>query len=188
MDLGEPGFIEALFAAAVADYGRKSNAKAGAFLEANATVSAAVVTNLVDALAAVAAALGANGATPSWISISSDLWSDYLSMTSAEAPWWLSVGAGSVSIKSPAGSVADLRFFVDPNLDPGTVLAGDKNAATHYEAAGSPLRVQAINIPNGGIDIGVFGYAGDLLNDGKGLIKQAVTAGATRSSSSTKSK
>lgn len=189
VDLGAPGFLEALFGAAVADYGRKSNAKAGAFLAANATVSTAIVTNLVDALAAVASFLGENGATPSWIAISSDLWSDYLSLTSAEAPWWLSVGAGSVSIKDPAGSVADLRFFVDPGLAAGTVLAGDKRAATHYEAAGSPLRVQALNIPNGGIDIGVFGYAADLLNDARGLVKQAVTGGVTgtRSSSSSKS-
>jgi hypothetical protein len=179
VDLGAPGFLEAMFSAAVADYARKSNAKAGAFLAANATVSTAVVSNLVDALAAVASFLGSNGATPSWISISSDLWSQYLSLTSAEAPWWLSVSAGSVSIKDPAGSVADLQFFVDPGLPAGTVLAGDRQAATHFEAAGSPLRVQAVNIPNGGIDIGVFGYAGDLLNDGRGLVKQAVTAGAT---------
>ena len=103
VDLGAPGFLEAMFSAAVADYGKKSNAKAGEFLAANATVSTAVASNLVDALAAVAAFLGANGATPSWISISSDLWSQYLSLTSAEAPWWLSVGAGSVSIKDPAG-------------------------------------------------------------------------------------
>jgi hypothetical protein len=177
VDLGAPGFLEAMFSAAVADYGRKSNEKAGAFLAANATVSTAVVSNLVDALAAVASFLGENGATPSWIAISSDLWSQYLSLTSAEAPWWLSVGAGSVSIKAAGGSVADLKFFVDPGLAAGTVLAGDRQAATHFEAAGSPLRVQAVNIPNGGIDIGVFGYAGDLLNDGRGLVKQAVTAG-----------
>jgi hypothetical protein len=82
-----------------------------------------------------------------------------------------------VSIKAAGGSVADLKFFVDPGLAAGTVLAGDRQAATHFEAAGSPLRVQAVNIPNGGIDIGVFGYAGDLLNDGRGLVKQAVTAG-----------
>jgi hypothetical protein len=186
VDLGAPGFLEAMFSAAVADYGKKSNQKAGEFLAANATVSTAVVTNLVDALAAVAGFLGANGATPSWIAISSDLWSQYLSLTSADAPWWLSVGAGSVSIKDAGGAVADLRFFVDANLDPGTVMGGDRNAATHYEAAGSPLRVQAVNIPNGGIDIGVFGYAGDLLNDARGLVKQAVTGGAASSTRSTR--
>ena len=185
VDLGAPGFLEAMFSAAVADYGRKSNVKAGEFLSANATVSTAVVSTLVDALGAVAAFLGANGATPSWISISSDLWSQYLTLTSAEAPWWLSVGAGSVSIKDSSGAVADLKFFVDPGLAAGTVLAGDRNAATHYEAAGSPLRVQAVNIPNGGIDIGVFGYAGDLLNDARGLVKQAVTAGTTAAAPAT---
>jgi hypothetical protein len=187
VDLGEPGFLEALFSAAVADYGKKSNAKAGAFLAANATVLTNQVDNLVDALAAAAAALAANGAVVSWISISANLWSDYLALTSAEAPWWLSVAAGSVSIKSPSGEVADLKFFVDPTLPAGTVLAGDKRATTHFEANGSPLRVQAINIPNGGIDIGVFGYAGDLLTDGKGLVKITLTAGSARSSSARKS-
>jgi hypothetical protein len=188
VDLGAPGFLEALFAAAVADYAKKSNAKAGAFLAANASVSTATVDNLVDALAAVAAFLGANGATPSWISISSDLWSQYLALTSAAAPWWLSVASSSVSIKDPSGSVADLKFFVDPDLPVGTVLAGDRAAATHFEASGSPLRVQAVNIPNGGIDIGVFGYAGDLLNDARGLVKQAVTGGAAAAAEAPRSR
>jgi hypothetical protein len=179
VDLGAPGFIEAMFSAAVADYGKKSNAAAGTFLAANATVLTNAVTNLVDALAACAAALATNGASVSWVAIAADLWSDYLAMTSAEAPWWLSIAAGSVSIKDPSGTVADLSFFVDPTLPAGTVMAGDKRATTHFEAAGSPLRVQAVNIPNGGIDLGVFGYAGDLLTDGKGLVKVVVTGGTT---------
>jgi hypothetical protein len=187
VDLGAPGFLEAMFSAAVADYGKKSNAAAGTFLAANATVLSNVVTNLVDALAACAAALAANGASVSWIAIAPDLWSDYLSLTAAEAPWWLSIAAGSVSIKDPSGSVADLSFFVDPTLPAGTVLAGDKRATTHFEAAGSPLRVQAVNIPNGGIDIAVFGYAGDLLTDGKGLVKIVVGAGATRTAPASRS-
>jgi phage head maturation protease len=181
VDLGSPGFLEALFAAAVADYGVKSNAAAGTFLAANATVLTNTVDNLVDGLAACAAALATNGATVSWIAIAADLWSDYLALTSAEAPWWLSIAAGSVSIKSPSGQVADLSFFVDPTLPAGTILAGDKRATQHFEAAGSPLKVRAENIPSGGIDIGVFGYAGDLLTDGRGLVKIVVAAGATQS-------
>lgn len=177
VDLGAPGFLEALFSAAIADEKRKMNSKVGAFLSASATVSTAIVGNLVDALGAVAAFLGANGAIPSFIAISSDLWSDYLSLTSAEAPWWLSLSAGSVSMKDSTGRVADLSFFVDPGLTASTVLAGDRRAATHYEPSGSPIRLQALNLPNGGIDIAVMGYGGDLVNDVRGLVKQAVTAG-----------
>jgi hypothetical protein len=72
--------------------------------------------------------------------------------------------------------VSGLRFFVDPSLPAGHVLGGDRNAATYYEAVPAPLRVQAVNIPNGGIDIAVFGYQAVLVNDPRAIVDVTVTA------------
>jgi hypothetical protein len=53
----------------------------------------------------------------------------------------------------------------------GTVVAGVKAASTFYELPKSPIRVETVNIVNGGIDGGVFGYYATLLNAAPGLIK-----------------
>jgi len=49
------------------------------------------------------------------------------------------------------------------------VLVGDKAAATSYELPGSPIRVEAENIANGGIDEGFFGYHGVVINEPQAL-------------------
>ena len=53
----------------------------------------------------------------------------------------------------------------------GTAIVGSKMAATFYELAGSPLRVEAEHIAKGGRDAALFGYTGHLLNREGGLVK-----------------
>jgi hypothetical protein len=60
-------------------------------------------------------------------------------------------------------------------LPAGTVLGGDRRAFTHYSTAG--IRVTALNIPNGGIDVALFHYAADLVHNAAGLAQVTVTAG-----------
>ena len=90
------------------------------------------------------------------------------------------MGAGSVSIKAAGGSVADLKCFVDPGLAAGTVLAGDRQAATYYEAAGVARCGCRPSTSRTAASISACSATpADLLNDARGLVKQAVTAGAT---------
>lgn len=49
-------------------------------------------------------------------------------------------------------------FTSSPDLAPGKVIAGVKQAATVRTLPGSPIRVSAQNIANGGVDEGFFGY------------------------------
>jgi hypothetical protein len=65
--------------------------------------------------------------------------------------------------------LTDLGVFLGPTLDPGQILAWDKRAITTYEASPMPVRVQAVNIPNGGIDLGVFAYSSTIVNDDRGV-------------------
>ena len=52
----------------------------------------------------------------------------------------------------------------------GTAVVGTKSAATFYELAGSPLRVEAEHIARGGRDAALFGYTATLLNKPGGIV------------------
>jgi hypothetical protein len=55
--------------------------------------------------------------------------------------------------------VSSDKFRITPGVAAGTVIGGIKQAARFRElGGGSPIRVETINITNGGIDGGVFGY------------------------------
>ena len=76
-------------------------------------------------------------------------------------------GQGSVAIAGQEVNIADLSISVAPGLAPGTVLAADRRAIDYRQTG--PIRVQAINIPKGGIDLAVFGYHGFICTDERGL-------------------
>jgi hypothetical protein len=173
-DLGSAGFIESLFSAAIADLGAKQAAYVGAGLLAAAAASTATPGTAIEAITVAATELNARGATASFIAVSSDLWAEYLGVTSADAPWWLAAGSAVSSLRTSAGNVADLRIFADPGLPAGTVLAGDRRAATYYTAKPDPVRVTAVNVPNGGIDIAVFSYQALMVNNPAGLVEVTV--------------
>jgi len=173
-DLGEPGFLESFFAAATADLAAKTEAAAAAALLAAATVATAG-TDVYTAIGAVVTELTGNGAAVNYLGLSPDLFAELLGGTSDAVPWWLAA-QGSVSIGGGTANVADLNVFSAPALPAGTVLGGDKRAATYYEPSGNPIRVQAVNIPNGGIDLGVFGYSATLINDPAGIASSTVAA------------
>jgi hypothetical protein len=175
-DLAAPGFLEAMFQAATIDCANKTEAHVAATLLAGAT-DIGLHDTLADAIAAVGAALSPYGLTPSFIGIATDLWTDYLSLTTADVPWWLA-SSSSVNLSTGQGTVGGQTVFCDPTLPAGTLLGGARQAATYYQSpGGSPLRVQAVNIPNGGIDIAVFLYAAEMINDDRGIVKATVGTG-----------
>ena len=69
-----------------------------------------------------------------------------------------------------------LRPSFDDSLT-GKVLVGSRAAATLYEASGaSPVRIQTVNVANGGVQTGVYGYHAEMVNDAVSLA--LVAAGA----------
>lgn len=67
-----------------------------------------------------------------------------------------------------ANSVGDAASTT--GLDTGEVLVGCREAATYRElGGGTPIRVDALDIANGGIDEGCFGYAHVDVYDNRGL-------------------
>jgi hypothetical protein len=167
-DLASPGFLEALFQAATVDCAAKTEAHVAATLMAGATDLGTAAT-LTEALTLIGAQLAPFGLTPSFIALASDVFAAYSELTTAQVPWWLA-STSNVSLATGTGSVGGQTIFCDPNLAAGTVLAGARQAATYYQAPGSPLRITAVNVPNGGIDIAVFLYAAEMINDARGIV------------------
>jgi hypothetical protein len=50
------------------------------------------------------------------------------------------------------------------------------NRADVRELGGSPIRVEAVDVANGGIDEALFGYWGTILHDANGIVKTTLTA------------
>lgn len=70
------------------------------------------------------------------------------------------------------GTIDQFRIIptANPALPADQVLVGARDAATVHELGGeAPIRVEALNVPNGGIDAAVFGYYAVNVHDADGL-------------------
>jgi hypothetical protein len=192
------GFLEAFQAAAVRDYQKKSQTY---FINGHAAITGppaiaaaegiladatdlGAQPDLVTAIQAVTTFLLGNGANVSFIAMASDAYADFFQLTSSEAPWWLS-GQSSINLNGTV-DIASSTIVVDPSLPAGTVLGGDREAVSLYETG--PINVNAVNLPNGGVDFGLFGYWAQLVHDDNALAKATVTLVAGRGGSDSKSK
>lgn len=66
-----------------------------------------------------------------------------------------------------------------PLVDEGKVIVGQKSAIEYYELAGSPLRVNAVDIARGGYDYAMFGYCAAFLRDERGLVSVDIDGGSS---------
>ena len=173
LDFGDESVMNTWLRLVSQDYAKKLDAAIGALVLAEATVVATPAANVIAAVGVAAQTLKKVGAKVNWIAIASDLYADYLSITSAEAPWWLA-SSSSVDLSGASASVNNLSIFESTEVPDGTVLAGDRRAVTQYTPRGNPFTVRAVDLANGGIDAGVFGYSAELVNDPLGIVSVPV--------------
>ena len=174
-DLGDASFLQSFLAAATQDYGVKTEAEFAEDILAAAT-SAPASASLTGALVLLARTLTMRGARLSTVGMAADVFAEYLEMPANEAPWWLA-RQGTVDLSDGSTSAGGVNVTVIPSLPNGTVIAADRRAATYYEASPAPIRVQAVNVPLGGIDLGVYGYHATLIHDETAIVTTTVTAG-----------
>jgi hypothetical protein len=153
------GFVDALFSQAREGWAISLDAKVKAYVLAQA--QAALVdetdtdsdeidpqTTLLRACAiAIRALKRRRCGTASWIYVNDDDYLSLIDVTNNTAPAWLDL------------------FGVDPKnvrnsdqITAGTVVAGVKAAANVKTLPGSPIRVEAQNLTNAGVDEAFFGY------------------------------
>lgn len=67
------------------------------------------------------------------------------------------------------GSLSGFKMRPWKGLTADQVLVGNSAALTVHELPGSPIRVEGLDMVKGGVDTGLFGYAGTMVNDKRGL-------------------
>jgi hypothetical protein len=176
IDFGDESVITTWLQLVTQSYAQVVNDALGDLIQAEATaVVAPLGTDVIGQVRLAASTLQVAGASVSYIALAADLFADYLDIPTAEAPWWLT-GSSSVSLSGSTANVNDLRVFQSVDLPNGTVVAGDRRAVTHYQPRGNPFTVRAVDLPKGGMDVAVFGYTADLVNDPLGLVSVTVSA------------
>lgn len=172
IDFGDETVITTWLRLVTQDYAKKLDAAIGTLILAEAT-DGGYAADVITAINVAAQLLKYNGARTNFIAIASDLYAAYLDINSADAPWWLAASS-NVDLSGATATVNNLRIFESPTLPDSTVTAGDRRAVTQYTPKGNPFTVRAIDLANGGIDAGVFGYSAELVNDPLGVVTVTV--------------
>lgn len=175
-DFNKTQVIEAYIRKMVELYQRKSDAYALAQVLAGATTTVpgtvpsgadAGMTAVID----LALAVQAEGGTPNVVRVAPNLYRSMLLQLDGNQFAYLSASFGL-----PNGEAAGLDIRADARLAASQILVADRNGAGVWELPGSPIRVDAVNVVNGGIDKGFFGYIAAGVID-PGVVRKA-TLGA----------
>jgi hypothetical protein len=162
IDFGTPGYFESYYAAMVESYFRwvdETIVLAG--LEAAATQLeadnpagleiGAAMSKVIDGAVAVVTA----GLIPTFAALPV---ADYKSIL--KTPNSAVLGYLNAALGFEAGELENAGFQFRPSALLTNPIVGSANAADVYELGGTPVRAEALNIANGGLDTGLFGYAG----------------------------
>lgn len=174
-DFGTPGFFESYNAAMRESYEQwkdttivRTEVVAGATdIEAD-NPSGLTIGAGWSALIDGAAQLVANGFVPTFAVVELSLWKAMMKVPSSDTLGYL-----EAALNLEAGSLSGFTFRPAAGLTAGHIIVGSRTAASVYQLPGSPVRAEALNIANGGIDVGLFGYAGLLIRNAAGIIDVA---------------
>lgn len=145
---GGAAFLQSYGEAAREDWAVKLDAKVRAYIIANAVAYGAATTSLLKAAALALFGVKANTkARGTFIAVNDG---DFLDL--------LDVNADAVPAFLDMFNVTPDKFVSSPDIVAGTVVAGVKQAATVRTLPGSPIRIDAQHLANGGVDSAFFGY------------------------------
>lgn len=149
-DFPNEAFLKSYAEACREDWARKIDAKKRAYALNNAvTTGEAGLTTMFQAVESVLAALDDRTGTDAnaFIAVNRTDFRRLLDLSTLNAPAFLDLF-----------NIDPKRFIRDKTVPVGTVVGGVKQAATVRTLPGSPIRVDAQAIANGGVDTGWFGY------------------------------
>jgi len=178
-DFGDAQFFAAYYKAMTESYAQVSDAQvlADVLAAATATTAGTVPTGVSPAMAGIVdgalAVLANANALPSFAVVAPDLYRDILLTRNDDA---LSLLNASLGLED--GTVASFRVVPNGGLPAGTTLVGSRDALTVHELGEVPIRVEAENIANGGVDAGVFGYYAVNVHDAGALALVDTAPGA----------
>ena len=170
-DFNDVAFFEAYFAAMTESYARVSDTAvlADVITAAGAPITVGDVptgvslamTMIVDGALAV---LNATDTMASFAIVASGLWRDLVLTREEDKLAFLNAALGLED-----GTLTSFRVEPSAALTAGQVLVGARDSATVHELPGSPIRVEALDVTNAGVDEGLFGYYAVNVHDADGL-------------------
>jgi hypothetical protein len=175
-DFNTPGFFESYYAAMAESYAQWVDETV-----VLADILAAATTSMADDPAGLSIGAGLSAiidgasevitakALPSFALVAPALWKQIMKTPSQNTLGYLSAALG---LKD--GQLAQFTIRPSSLIAAGSVLVGAREAATVYELPGTPIRVEAPDMVKGGLDTGVFGYAGTVVHKATAL--QLMTA------------
>lgn len=169
-DFSDSEFFAAYYRAMTESYARVSDAQVAADILAVAptveagTVPTDVPTGLSYVVDGALAILAATDTMPTFALVPADLWRGIVLTPKDHTLEYLNSAFGLEK-----GSTAGFTLLPSNHLTPGQVLVGTREAATVHELGSTPIRVEAIDVANGGIDAGLFGYYATNIHDEDGL-------------------
>lgn len=172
-------FWDGYWSAMTESYARKADTKAKDEIVAGAGANYVTPGAVPDGVATAAAYIvdGAlaviDVATPDFALVSKDLYRELLLTRADDVVAYLTMALGLEE-----GSIEDFRIVPFNDATTDTVIVGAAGAATVYELPGVPIRVEALDVAKGGIDVGLFGYMTVGTNDSTGMALVSGTAPA----------
>jgi hypothetical protein len=121
-------------------------------------------SQLIDGALSITAA----GLRPTGAVVSTSLAKGMLKFPQSDILGYLS---GALNLEG--GSLEGFQFRFSSLVTTDHILVVSKGAADVYTLPGSPVRAEALNIANGGVDVGYFGYGGFLVNNAAGIVDVA---------------
>jgi phage head maturation protease len=151
IDWSTPDFVAEYFRAATEMYARQIESVfiMGLKAAAGGTIAAATHT-LVDILGGAIGAASSSGVGGGIVIVcSGDVYGGIFSQLAILTGSLFSVVNGGFPVP---------RIVVSPLAPAGTFIIAPSQAAVTFQSAGAPVRLQALDIPRGGVDLAVWGY------------------------------
>jgi phage head maturation protease len=151
IDWSTPDFVAEYFRAATEMWARLTDqAFVGTLTSKAGHTIAAATHSLVDIIGAaigVAASAGVSGTI------------NFVCSGDVYGGLWTTLATSMGSLFGAVNSAFPVpRVILDPLAAAGTLIIAPSNAAISFKSPGAPVRLQALDIPRGGVDLGVWGY------------------------------
>lgn len=171
VDFGQTDVLNAMMAYAVDSYAKQSDeyvldeilTGVGAGTEVG-TVPSGIAESLVKLVRGSLNVISNADALPTFAIVAPDVFEELALIQTNNALEFL-----SMSLNLEGGQMESFRIVPHASMTAGDVLVGARDSVTVHELAGSPIRVNALDIAKGGIDEAVFGYCAARIDSTEGL-------------------
>lgn len=171
VDFGQTDVLNSMIGYAVDSYAKQSDlyvldemlTGVGAGTEVG-TIPSGIAESLVKLVRGSLNVISNADALPTFAIVAPDVYEELALIQTNNALEFL-----SMSLNLEGGQMESFRIIPHASMTAGDVLVGAREAVTVHELAGSPIRVNALDIAKGGVDEAVFGYCAARIDSTEGL-------------------